>query len=53
MAERPDAADEPEAFCRRFGQVLEHELVGLLRQPTDLRLADRHRRYRRIGLPQR
>lgn len=53
VAERPDAADEPEAFCRRFGQVLEHELVGLLRQPTDLRLADRHRRYRRIGLPQR
>ncbi len=51
VAERPDAADEPEAFCRRFGQVLEHEMVALLRQPTDLRLADRHRRYRRIGLP--
>lgn len=30
VAEKPDAADEPEAFCRRVGAVLEHELAALL-----------------------
>lgn len=30
VAEQPDAADEPEAFCRRLGAVLEHELAALL-----------------------
>ncbi len=30
VAEHPDAADEPAAFCRRVGAVLEHELIGLL-----------------------
>jgi acetyl-CoA carboxylase carboxyl transferase subunit beta len=30
VAEKPDAADEPEAFCRRVGAVLEHELARLL-----------------------
>jgi acetyl-CoA carboxylase carboxyl transferase subunit beta len=29
IAERPDAADEPEDFCRRVGAVLEHELAAL------------------------
>jgi acyl-CoA carboxylase subunit beta len=29
VAERPDAADEPEEFCRRVGAVLEHELAAL------------------------
>ena len=27
VAEKPDAADEPEAFCQRVGAVLEHELA--------------------------
>ncbi len=44
VAEKPDAADEPEAFCKRVGAVLEHELAGLLASgpgsPTD-----RARRY--------
>jgi acetyl-CoA carboxylase carboxyl transferase subunit beta len=31
VVERPDAADEPEDFCRRVGAVLEHELSVLLR----------------------
>ncbi len=31
VAERPDAADEAEAFCQRVGRVLEHELSHLLR----------------------
>lgn len=30
VAESPDAADEPEAFCRRVGTVLEEELLALL-----------------------
>ncbi|MFE6647348.1 carboxyl transferase domain-containing protein [Nocardioides sp. NPDC057772] len=30
VAESPDAADEPEAFCRRVGAVLEDDLLGLL-----------------------
>ncbi len=30
VAEKPDAADEPEAFCQRVGAVLEHELAVLL-----------------------
>jgi acyl-CoA carboxylase subunit beta len=29
VSERPDAADEPEEFCRRVGAVLEHELATL------------------------
>jgi acetyl-CoA carboxylase carboxyl transferase subunit beta len=39
VTEKPDAADEPEEFCRRVGAVLEHELAALLasgpRSPTD------------------
>ncbi|MEU4453891.1 carboxyl transferase domain-containing protein [Nocardioides sp. NPDC023903] len=30
VAESPDAADEPETFCRRVGAVLEDELLALL-----------------------
>lgn len=30
VAEKPDAADEPEAFCQRVGAVLEYELAELL-----------------------
>ncbi len=45
VPELPDAADEPEAFCRRMGAVLEHELSGLLRRgPGDL--SARTARYR-------
>ncbi|MGN6253266.1 MAG: carboxyl transferase domain-containing protein [Marmoricola sp.] len=51
VAEHPDAADEPDDFCRRLGQVLEHELTLLLRRPEDLRVAARHARYRGLGLP--
>lgn len=29
VAERPDAADEPEEFCRRLGEVLRYELSEL------------------------
>jgi acetyl-CoA carboxylase beta subunit/acetyl-CoA carboxylase alpha subunit len=44
VAERPDAADEPEAFCQRVGAVLEHELSALLRTGPGSP-ADRGRRY--------
>ena len=30
VAELPDAADEPEAFCLRVGAMLQHELSELL-----------------------
>ena len=50
VLERPDAADEPEAFCHRMGQVLQHELVGLLRADPSERHAARLARYRRLGL---
>ncbi len=34
VAEHPDAADEPEAFCQRVGEVLRHELAALSRRDT-------------------
>jgi acetyl-CoA carboxylase carboxyl transferase subunit beta len=38
VAEHPDAADEPEEFCRRVGEVLRHELSALHgRDPAELR----------------
>ncbi|WP_148616270.1 carboxyl transferase domain-containing protein [Nocardioides rubriscoriae] len=44
VRERPDAADEPEAFCQRVGAVLDHELLALLRSGPGSP-ADRARRY--------
>ncbi len=44
VVERPDAADEAEAFCQRVGAVLEHELSTLLRTGPGTP-ADRARRY--------
>jgi len=49
VAERPDAADEPEDFCHRMGQVLQHELVRLLEAPAAERRDERIARYRRLG----
>ncbi|QBI54451.1 carboxyl transferase domain-containing protein [Streptomonospora litoralis] len=51
VAEHGDAADAPEAFCVRMGHMLHHELSELLRADPRERLALRHRRYRRLGLP--
>jgi acetyl-CoA carboxylase carboxyl transferase subunit beta len=51
VPERPDAADEAEPFLRRVGAVLERELLGLLAQDGEARLATRLRRYRELGLP--
>ncbi|MFL6137138.1 MAG: carboxyl transferase domain-containing protein [Frankiaceae bacterium] len=49
VTERPDAADEPYAFLRRLGAVLEHEIVTLLGRDGDERLGARAERYRRLG----
>ncbi len=51
VAEHPDAADEPEDFCRRVGTVLSHELAALSRRPGADRYAARLARYRHVGRP--
>ncbi len=51
IAEHDDAADEPEAFCRRVGRAIQWELTDLLRLTPDDRLAARHRHFRVMGLP--
>lgn len=50
VPEHPDAAEEPEEFCRRVGGVLREELAALLKQNGSDRFRRRHDRYRRIGL---
>ena len=48
VPERPDAADEPQAFCERLGELLRQELTELRwRDRTDLR-SIRAARYRRL-----
>ncbi len=49
VAEKPDAADEPEEFCARLGDVLRYELATLLHRDQDSLAADRAARYRRLG----
>ncbi|MFI7044558.1 carboxyl transferase domain-containing protein [Streptosporangium sandarakinum] len=49
IPELPDAAYEPEAFCRRVSAALEHEIAGLLAVPPADRLTARLARYRRLG----
>src|SRR5690606_19990882 len=51
VAERPDAAEEPEEFCARMGEALRTGLLDLLAQNPDERYARRLGRYRRLGLP--
>jgi acetyl-CoA carboxylase carboxyl transferase beta subunit len=50
VAEHPDAADEPTAFLRRMGAVLEFELTSLLSRPASDLLVSRLARYRSLGL---
>jgi acetyl-CoA carboxylase carboxyl transferase subunit beta len=50
VAERPDAADEPAAFCARMSHVLSYELAKLLRMDPAERLTARLDRYRRLGV---
>ncbi|HET7760908.1 MAG TPA: carboxyl transferase domain-containing protein [Phycicoccus sp.] len=48
VAEHPDAADEPEAFCLRIAQTIRHELGELAAMDADARLAVRHDRWRAL-----
>jgi acetyl-CoA carboxylase alpha subunit/acetyl-CoA carboxylase beta subunit len=48
IAEEPDAAEEPEAFCRRLSQAIRHELAVLSGVSTADRLHDRAARYRAL-----
>jgi acetyl-CoA carboxylase carboxyl transferase subunit beta len=50
IPELPDAAYEPEAFCRRVSRAFEYEIAGLLNQSPADRLAARLARYRRLGV---
>jgi acetyl-CoA carboxylase carboxyl transferase beta subunit len=49
IPEYPDAADEPEQFCRRVGAAIQNELAVLQDTQTGRRLLDRERRFERIG----
>jgi acetyl-CoA carboxylase carboxyl transferase subunit beta len=49
VVERPDAADEPEEFCRRMGRVLAHELLKLMAMDPEERYAARLVRLRHLG----
>jgi acetyl-CoA carboxylase beta subunit/acetyl-CoA carboxylase alpha subunit len=49
VAERPDAASEPEEFAKRLAQLLEHELIALLAAEPAARMAKRLSRYRNLG----
>jgi len=50
VAERPDAAAEPAAFCARMGDAIAQELAGLQLQNPEHRRVQRHRRYRALGV---
>jgi acetyl-CoA carboxylase carboxyl transferase subunit beta len=45
IAEHPDAADEAEAFCRRLGTVLEHELAALAHADVAILVRSRAARF--------
>ena len=50
VVERPDAADEPDAFLARMGAAIEFELWQLRSLDASLRRARRHERYRTLGM---
>ncbi len=49
VAEDPDAALEPVAFCTRMGDAIAQELAGLQLRSDDERRTARRERYRRLG----
>ena len=49
VAERPDAAEEPEHFCARLADVLRFELAALMQRDSSTVTADRTARYRFLG----
>lgn len=51
VPERPDAADEPGAFCDRLADAVANAVVEVRRRPPGRRYAERISRYRGLGLP--
>jgi acetyl-CoA carboxylase carboxyl transferase subunit beta len=49
VVEKPDAADEPEEFCARLGEVLRYELAELWQRDRSTLVEQRTARYQRIG----
>ena len=49
VVEKPDAAEEPEAFCARLSDVLRYELAELLHRDRTTLVAERMARYQRVG----
>ncbi len=49
VPEHPDAASEPEAFCRRMAEAIHQEVDELWRADSRARVAARLERYRRMG----
>lgn len=47
--ERPDAADEAQAFCRRLGRAIEYELATLASAGVNELLPRRLAKYRNLG----
>lgn len=47
--ERPDAAEEGKAFCRRMAAAIEYELSTLRAAPIDALLPNRVAKYQRLG----
>ena len=45
IAEKPDAADEPAAFCHRLGRIVATELRTLIDSDCEVRLNSRRLRY--------
>lgn len=51
VAEHPDAAEEPEEFCRRVGTVLAYELAGIHGADPAVLRTTRSRRFARARRP--
>ena len=51
VPERPDAADEPDAFCDRLADAVASALIEVRRRPPERRYSERMSRYRHLGLP--
>ena len=51
VPEKPDAADEPDAFCDRMADAIATALVEVRRRPPERRYAERVSRYRELGVP--
>lgn len=50
VPEHPDAADEPEEFCRRMAAAISEEMWQLVHQEHTARRWARRERYRNLGL---